>query len=211
MRCRRCSQRNRTTSQSIFGGSLRALTREEAESYQRLRALGQLRARLATQVQSRLGERRQRLQGLVERLHRQHPGQRLQTQAQRLDELEQRLLNGQRNRLGQWQGAVATLLAQLQRHNPVHRIEQVRTHCNHLNRQLEQAVKSHLASAGQHLAVLVRALDAVSTLATLGRGYAIITRLPDRTVLRDSGDAAAGDRIEARLARGRLLCRVEQN
>ena len=175
-----------------------------------LRTLGQLRGRLTTQLQARLGERRQQFQELAGRLRRQHPGQRLQTQAQRMDELEQRLLNAQCNRLAQWRGAIATLGAQLQRHSPAHQIGQARTHCDHLGRQLEQAVKNRLETARQRLAVLVRALDAVSPLATLGRGYAIVTRLPEGMILRDAKQTAAGDQIQARLARGHLVCRVER-
>jgi exodeoxyribonuclease VII large subunit len=49
----------------------------------------------------------------------------------------------------------------------------------------------------------------VSPLATLDRGYAIVT-LEDGRVLRDTADAPVGTRIEARLSRGRLRATVEE-
>jgi exodeoxyribonuclease VII large subunit len=66
----------------------------------------------------------------------------------------------------------------------------------------------HLARQRQRLAGLGRALDAVSPLATLGRGYAIV-RTRDGRVVRRAQDAAIGESIEARLGEGRLQCRVE--
>ncbi|MEO7558619.1 MAG: exodeoxyribonuclease VII large subunit, partial [Gammaproteobacteria bacterium] len=57
---------------------------------------------------------------------------------------------------------------------------------------------------------MARALDAVSPLATLARGYAIIQRLPERTVVRSTRDVIPGERIEARLADGRLSCIIDK-
>jgi len=59
----------------------------------------------------------------------------------------------------------------------------------------------------QRLALAQRALDAVSPLATLARGFAIVKRA-DGTVLTDAATVAVGDEIEARLARGTLTARV---
>ena len=47
----------------------------------------------------------------------------------------------------------------------------------------------------------------VCPLATLERGYAIVTRA-DGSVLQDAAEARAGDEIEARLRRGSLKARV---
>jgi exodeoxyribonuclease VII large subunit len=52
-----------------------------------------------------------------------------------------------------------------------------------------------------------RALDAISPLATLERGYAIVTRA-DGSVLQDAAEVRAGDEIEARLRRGSVKARV---
>jgi exodeoxyribonuclease VII large subunit len=55
---------------------------------------------------------------------------------------------------------------------------------------------------------LVRTLHAVSPLATLDRGYAIVTT-HDGKVLRDAADAPVGTLVEARLAQGRIRAKVE--
>ena len=59
----------------------------------------------------------------------------------------------------------------------------------------------------QRLALAARTLDAVSPLATLGRGFAVVSRVADGTLLRDAAQAPVGTEIEARLARGRCARR----
>ena len=56
-----------------------------------------------------------------------------------------------------------------------------------------------------------RTLDAVSPLATLGRGFSVVSRAEDGALLRDAAQAPAGTEIEARLARGRLRATVTKS
>jgi exodeoxyribonuclease VII large subunit len=55
----------------------------------------------------------------------------------------------------------------------------------------------------------MRALQTISPLATLERGYAIVTD-SSAHILRDADAVQPGDRVSARLARGRLHCAVEE-
>ena len=48
----------------------------------------------------------------------------------------------------------------------------------------------------------------MSPLATLGRGFAVVSRADDGSLLRDAAQAPAGTEIEARLAKGRLRATV---
>jgi exodeoxyribonuclease VII large subunit len=74
--------------------------------------------------------------------------------------------------------------------------------------RLPAALGYRLSRSRDRLSGTVRALNAVSPLATLERGYAIVTRVPDGRVVTDAADVEAGNEIEARLARGRLRARV---
>ena len=62
----------------------------------------------------------------------------------------------------------------------------------------------------QRLTRAIGGLEARSPLATLARGYAIVTRVPDGAIVRCPGDAPPGTPIEARLREGRLRAVVEQ-
>ena len=54
-----------------------------------------------------------------------------------------------------------------------------------------------------------RALNAISPLATLDRGYAIITN-KNNIVIQKSNAVKIGEKINAKLAAGKLQCTVEQ-
>jgi exodeoxyribonuclease VII large subunit len=72
---------------------------------------------------------------------------------------------------------------------------------------LDRGASERLARSAHRLALAQRALDAVSPLATLSRGFAIVTRA-DGSLLTDASVPALGEEIEARLARGTLTARV---
>jgi len=55
----------------------------------------------------------------------------------------------------------------------------------------------------------VRALDAVSPLATLSRGYAIVQQ-DQGQIVHSTAQVKVGEQVQARLHRGRLYCRVEK-
>ncbi len=174
-----------------------------------LRRLDRLGERLTGVERAGLARRAERLQWLARRLLQQHPGQRLCQQTQRLDELEQRLLRGMQSGVRRHLLLLDHGLARLLHHTPLHRIERAREHCARLAQRLHQHMRRRLERHGDQIAGLGRALDAVSPLATLGRGYAIVRR-PDGSVVRDARTVSAGDEIEARLARGRLVCDVKE-
>jgi exodeoxyribonuclease VII large subunit len=62
--------------------------------------------------------------------------------------------------------------------------------------------------AGHRLDLAQRALHSVSPLATLGRGYAIVSNAASGALLRDANEIADGAEIETRLGQGRLRARV---
>jgi exodeoxyribonuclease VII large subunit len=78
-----------------------------------------------------------------------------------------------------------------------------------LDQRLGRAWRQAMSSRREKLLPLIRTLQAVSPLATLERGYAIVS-LEGGDILRDAADAKPGAIIEARLARGRVRAKVEE-
>ena len=76
-----------------------------------------------------------------------------------------------------------------------------------LARGLAAAGRNRLGAARSRFGITARALHAVSPLATLDRGYAIVTDGADHVVT-DASTVAPGSTISARLARGRLRATV---
>lgn len=73
----------------------------------------------------------------------------------------------------------------------------------------DAALTARLDDARARLAVAVASLDALSPLAVLGRGYALV-RDAQGQLLRDARAVQSGEQIHLRLARGALIARVEQ-
>ena len=74
--------------------------------------------------------------------------------------------------------------------------------------RLHSAMRAQLQRQGNRLDLASRALRAISPLATLERGFAIITRASDGALVRSSQQLRAGERIAARLATGELTAEV---
>ena len=66
-----------------------------------------------------------------------------------------------------------------------------------------------MGGARARLDLAMRALNGVSPLATLERGYAIVIRSADGQVLRSASEVRSGEDIEARLSKGRVIARVK--
>ena len=145
---------------------------------------------------------------LAQRLQISHPGAKLAQHAQRLDDLEQRLRLALRARVAAQQQRLESLSTRLWRENPRHRLEALCAHAAALRQRLVSAFTGRLNALDQRLALASRTLDAVSPLATLGRGFAVVSRVDDGSLLRDASMAPPGTEIEARLAKGRLRATV---
>jgi exodeoxyribonuclease VII large subunit len=167
-----------------------------------------LQQRMHQAMRRRQQQRRLQLESVSKRLR--HPGQRLQQIAQRLDELEWRLTHARRNQLRHRQARLATLQSRLQRHAPQSQLQRLQTRQQSLQSRLHHAIHDRVAQEKTRLGLQVRTLEAVSPLATLHRGYAIVTRETDGALIEQSTQVEPGARIRARLAAGELLCRVEE-
>jgi exodeoxyribonuclease VII large subunit len=171
-------------------------------------ALSGQKRRLLRAWQQRLNQQRQALTALSR--HLKHPGQRLREKAQRVDELEQRIRLARQTQMRTRHHQLATLHARLQARSPQRALGEWRLRLAGLQRAARRAMQTRLEQERRQLAALGRALDTVSPLATLGRGYAIV-QTPDGRIIRQAGEVSRGDSVQARLGRGRLFCRVEDN
>jgi exodeoxyribonuclease VII large subunit len=174
---------------------------------------------------SRLRAQARRLQANWDRHHRQaaqradRAALRLQTQRPlaRLDTLRQRQEASLRRLQAAWQRQHAARTAQLRHHaavlrasRPERRLAQLRERLRSLSDRPRAATVRLLQAKTMHLHGLARSLEAVSPLATVARGYAILQR-EDGRVVRSVRDVQAGERLDARLADGVLRVRAEDD
>ncbi|MDE2135943.1 MAG: exodeoxyribonuclease VII large subunit [Gammaproteobacteria bacterium] len=172
-----------------------------------LEAVRRTAERLAVSMRRELRAIGARLDGARGRLALVHPGVRLEQQTQRLDDLARRLAGAVRARVQREQLALAQLRGRLVRRSPDRLLHAQRAREQDLTLRLRHAAARRVNEAAQRLALAQRALNSVSPLATLARGFAIVTRA-DGSLVSDAAAVAPGETIEARLARGTLIARV---
>lgn len=188
-------------------GAAELVVPDRREWFERLESIAR---RISAALRRRIGDGVARHAWLHRRLAQCHPGLRIGAQAQRVDDFEQRLRFMLR-------GALAARIARLQavrrhlwRASPVAQLRDLASRRLQLGLRLDSAMQQLLAAMGKRHDIVVRALNTVSPLATLERGYAIVTRLPEGSLVRASDQVSRGDRIEARLMRGKVRAVVEE-
>ncbi len=170
-------------------------------------SMQQITARLCHLMQRQLQHFMQQLQWLQKRL--QHPGQRLQALMQRVDIIEQRLWRASQHYLLTQQQHLSHWQQHLFLHNPLQRIQQQTQHLQLLRQRLTSLIQRRVQSEQHQLQQAATALDAISPLATLSRGYAIVTKQQDGSILRDATCINIGDTITAKLHQGEISCHVD--
>lgn len=169
-----------------------------------LKQIQNLQNRLIRSFNSSIRQLFMRIESLQKRLP--HPKKRLEIQSQQLDSVEQRLLLAYKHTIRHQQADVHRLFIQLQRHTPEHLLQILFHKMSLLDQRLGSSFKHYFQHADEKLLQLMRALDNVSPLNTLKRGYAIATK--DKHVLLDTKQVALEDRISVRLNEGKLECVV---
>ncbi len=171
--------------------------------------LARLRATLTRAMTRLLDSYRDRLALLREKLRdRLHP---VTTMLLKVDHLAERLIRAMEVLLNSRQRQLDQLGTRLRSRSPAPTIDLAGRRVNELHRRISQAMLSILEDKQARLAHLAGVLDAVSPLATLARGYAIVRKEGKQgQVVTSSGETRIGERLEVLLHRGRLRCRVEE-
>ncbi len=127
---------------------------------------------------------------------------------QRLSQLQARFAAAARRTLQAERSRLTGLTRRLQSSHPGARLRSASQRLDELESRLQFALQTRLASHNTRLQSLARALQAVSPLATLDRGFAVITRSADGALVTSIEQLAVGDTFDARLAQGSLHAAV---
>jgi exodeoxyribonuclease VII large subunit len=184
-----------------------AAERSVPDSAEYLRAFAAHERNVVHALRRKLSSLRQTLQQWERSLQQLSPRARLQQHAQRLDELEQRLQRAVRARVERARVRLANAEALLGRSSPARRLAPLQQRLDVAQRRLPVAIQRRLQVARERFEHSMRTLNAVSPLATLERGYAIVTDSGSHVVT-DASMLAPGARIAARVARGSVRATV---
>ena len=194
-----------------FVADLRAPTPSAAaelvspDSQQIQNQLYRLQQSLSESLQRNLISFKQQLTHLQKRL--QHPGAKLQQQAQLLDHLDIRLARAMQNKLKESQQQNNQLAGQLRVQTPKKCVEESSQKIVESLRKLTKAMAQKQQNMQLKLEQNMHLLDTVSPLKTIGRGYSVI-RDAQGKVINSTQKVAKGDSVTGQLKDGQLILQV---
>lgn len=136
------------------------------------------------------------------------PKQAISSYWQTVDYLEKQLLSAITQFISLRINKINLFSTQLHAHNPKKQIEQTNIRLRQLIMQLTQEIRIKLTQLKNQLSTNLSTLHAVSPLATLDRGYAIVSK--NQRILFSTKQLEVGDTVEVRLSKGSLACEITQ-
>lgn len=127
----------------------------------------------------------------------------------RMRELEKRLAWTMRSCLRDRRLALLERARRLEAQDPRARVKLGRQRLVELGDRLRRSLQQGLAHRRARLSGAAGRLDALSPLAVLGRGYALVRKGADGPVVRDPAELVPEERLYVRVARGSFTARVE--
>jgi exodeoxyribonuclease VII large subunit len=127
---------------------------------------------------------------------------------QRVDDLSYRAEAAIARRLRRWGNQLGMLTTRIERQNPSVKLGLGRRRLERAEQSLQRLARTAVAAPELRLDRASARLQALSPLAVLNRGYAIVYGA-DGKVLRDAAEAKPGDEIRARLATGSVRADVK--
>ncbi|MFQ6006494.1 MAG: exodeoxyribonuclease VII large subunit [Woeseia sp.] len=174
-----------------------------------LRALTATASRLATLGRRYLEDHFQELDWLSRRLSQSSPAAIVARQIDWLANLQQLLTGTIRHDLLRRAQALTILQRRLVHRSPATGVHYSMRRLTELNERLRTSGRATVERQRNRLNLAARALYSVSPLATLERGYAIVSDSTTGEVLIDASAVRSGSAITARLARGSLAATVD--
>jgi len=173
------------------------------------RAAQNTHQRLINHMARLLEDKSQALDWLARRLSAGSPAGTVARQGERLAALRQTLSASMRHDLLSRRRQLEQLAGRLLRRSPEARLQAGLHRFERLAGRLSRAGQAHIDKRKARLTLAARALDSVSPLATLDRGFAVVTDANGH-IATDAAKLKAGDNITARLASGRLRAAITE-
>ena len=129
--------------------------------------------------------------------------------AQRFDYMQERLASSIKKILDNNERQTETFSVRLCEKNPQILLKLFKEQLYSLYERQERAILNRMERLTESVARRATALEKLSPLATLGRGYSMAFRSADGKLIKDSAQISIGDSIDLCFSRGRAKCTVE--
>jgi exodeoxyribonuclease VII large subunit len=133
---------------------------------------------------------------------------RIQRYSQQLDEAADRVRASLRISLEGFRQRVQQAFHQSLVRSPRSKIQRHLLLVPYFMKRIETSIHTRLAFRRERMRSLVSALDSLSPLAILARGYSIVETIPDGRIVKRASDVTVNEEVGITLSEGRLMCKV---
>ena len=175
-----------------------------------LRQLSSTSSRIAQLGRRYLEDRFQAVDWLARRLTQSSPAATVARQRDWLKNLQQVMIATVRHDLSNRSRTLDSVRSRLLQRSPAMGVQQSIRRMNGLEQRLQVAGRNAVDRLQQKLRLAARTLNSVSPLATLERGYSIVSDTASGQILTEASSVKVGATISARLARGSLEATVSK-
>lgn len=134
------------------------------------------------------------------------PKQKLERDAQRLDELSFRLKAAIQQQINSLKNKQAILEQQVLKHHPKQKLSNHRNTLHQLEQRLQRGIQQTLNNKRSNFQSLIKSLQLISPLNTLERGYSITSC--NGKVIQESKQVSIGDQVDIQLKEGTIAASV---
>lgn len=157
---------------------------------------------------TKLSLHQSQLHSLSERLQMRHPQRLIEDRKQRIDELDNRLQLTMQSLTRTKRVHLQNLTDRLNTHSPTLQLSRLSAALTNTELRLNSAIEKQLTSSRNRWTLASRALDTVSPLATLDRGFAVVKH--KQKVVSNAAKLAPGDQITTQVAHGLIHSKVQK-
>ncbi len=136
------------------------------------------------------------------------PGRAIQNYVQRIDELNLRLGRALSGTIQTKHNVVLKYQGTLQKTNPLTRLSIYREKNIRYSHAIYTAMRNKLKLSANHLDKITRTLHTVSPLATLERGYAIVSDISNGNIIKSIKNLKVGTETETRISNGSIYSKI---
>jgi len=170
--------------------------------------INQFQFQLSRNIKSRLDRDSLNLEQLNKRMP--HPARQLQNISQGLDDIHLRMQQAMKSLLAHKRGDILKVTSEINHFNPLQLLKLNQEKCQFLFEQLQNSFSHNIALANARINQVAHTLHTVSPLATLERGYAIVTYEDSEKIIREASELKENEQIMTRLANGKVISQVKK-
>ncbi|MBD3183663.1 exodeoxyribonuclease VII large subunit [Candidatus Poribacteria bacterium] len=172
--------------------------------------LENLRARLFSSINNQQNILHQRVGNAEKRLMARDSREIINSQRQKIDEQISRLQRTLTNTIQHWRKDFQNSSEKLRYVGLPSRIKNMKRVKENFEKRLNVSIKHIMDARQKSFKSLVAQLNALSPLDVLQRGYSICYKHPDGELVTDANQISTGEKLELKLAKGRVLCRADE-